>query len=351
MSIALTNLDDRRWVDLVEEGRALIPFYSPEWTDHNFHDPGITLIELFAWLAEMDIYRLNRISESHVSKFLSLVNIQPEGPDAALAALTLSARPETAVYSFRLPRSVEFDGRDAFGVVTRFRSLSAVNVVSTELKAVQSRQDNVFKDLTKNFQRVEEIEPFGSDAAIGAEFYLGFSEAFPIQTTISLLFIFQDIPERQSLRSSLREEQQAEARRCEADVLPPCNSISIDPARNNHGAEHTSLEHHSVRLIWEFFSAESRWQPFATSRDASLSEIVDDTRGLTLNGRVLMKAPTAMGKISVGKVKEELYYVRARIYRGSYDDTPRLRYCTVNGIFAEQAAPVGTQEWSISPTA
>ncbi|MEZ4496532.1 MAG: hypothetical protein R2845_07095 [Thermomicrobiales bacterium] len=37
--------------DLVEEG-LLIPFYAPEWTDHNAHDPGVTLLELFAWLAE-----------------------------------------------------------------------------------------------------------------------------------------------------------------------------------------------------------------------------------------------------------------------------------------------------------
>ena len=48
MSIALPNLDDRRWSDLVEQGRALIPLYAPEWTDHNASDPGITLMELLA---------------------------------------------------------------------------------------------------------------------------------------------------------------------------------------------------------------------------------------------------------------------------------------------------------------
>ena len=31
---------------------ALIPRYAPGWTDHNPSDLGITLIELFAWLAE-----------------------------------------------------------------------------------------------------------------------------------------------------------------------------------------------------------------------------------------------------------------------------------------------------------
>ena len=51
MPISLPNLDDRRWAELVDEGRALIPLYSRDWTNHNAADPGITLIELFAWIA------------------------------------------------------------------------------------------------------------------------------------------------------------------------------------------------------------------------------------------------------------------------------------------------------------
>ena len=42
------DLDDRRWKDIVDEARGLIPKYAPQWTDHNPSDIGITLIELFA---------------------------------------------------------------------------------------------------------------------------------------------------------------------------------------------------------------------------------------------------------------------------------------------------------------
>ncbi len=80
MPLPLPNLDDRTWNDLVEEAKALIPFYAPQWTDHNVHDPGITLIELFAWLTEMDIYQLNRIPERHRRKFLALAEIYPHPP-------------------------------------------------------------------------------------------------------------------------------------------------------------------------------------------------------------------------------------------------------------------------------
>jgi len=74
MPLTLPNLDDRRYADLVEEARALIPTYAPEWTNHNPSDPGITLIELFAWLAEMQIYALNRVTDNNVRTFLKLLN-------------------------------------------------------------------------------------------------------------------------------------------------------------------------------------------------------------------------------------------------------------------------------------
>lgn len=74
MPITLPNLDDRRYADLVEEARALIPTYAPEWTDHNEVDPGITLIELFAYLSEMLLYRLNRVTDDNRYAFLKLLN-------------------------------------------------------------------------------------------------------------------------------------------------------------------------------------------------------------------------------------------------------------------------------------
>ncbi len=73
MSLPIPNLDDRTFSDLVEELRALIPRYAPEWTDHNVSDPGIMLIELFSWLAEALIYRLNRVPDASEARFLELL--------------------------------------------------------------------------------------------------------------------------------------------------------------------------------------------------------------------------------------------------------------------------------------
>jgi baseplate J-like protein len=74
MPLQLPNLDDRRYTDLAEEARTLIPTYAPEWTNHNPSDPGITLMELFAFLSEMLIYRLNRVTAANILSFLKLLN-------------------------------------------------------------------------------------------------------------------------------------------------------------------------------------------------------------------------------------------------------------------------------------
>jgi len=87
MSLQLPNLDDRNYQDLVEEALALIPTHAPEWTNHNPSDPGITLVELFAFLTEAIIYRLNRVTSRNILSFLKLLNgtnwdpFSPDAPD------------------------------------------------------------------------------------------------------------------------------------------------------------------------------------------------------------------------------------------------------------------------------
>ena len=74
MPVDLPELDDRTYADLVEEALALVPAQAPEWTNHNPSDPGITLIESFAYLTEMLIYRLNRVSDDNLRAFLRLID-------------------------------------------------------------------------------------------------------------------------------------------------------------------------------------------------------------------------------------------------------------------------------------
>jgi hypothetical protein len=82
--VSLPQLDDRTYDDLIAEARALIPAFAPEWTDHNPSDPGIALLELFAWLAEMLIFRADQISDAQTLGFLRLLRRPDWQPEAGL---------------------------------------------------------------------------------------------------------------------------------------------------------------------------------------------------------------------------------------------------------------------------
>jgi hypothetical protein len=81
------SLDDRAFGDIVEEALRLIPRYCPEWTNHNPADPGVTLIELFAWMTEMTLYRLNRVPQRTYLALLELLGLYPVPPQAARAVV------------------------------------------------------------------------------------------------------------------------------------------------------------------------------------------------------------------------------------------------------------------------
>jgi predicted phage baseplate assembly protein len=88
------DLDDRTWEEIVAQARALIPTYAPNWTDHNPSDLGITLIELFAWLVEGMIFRLNRVPDKHLIEFLNLIGVTRDPPTPASTYLTYRLAPD-----------------------------------------------------------------------------------------------------------------------------------------------------------------------------------------------------------------------------------------------------------------
>src|SRR5688572_12870346 len=89
MALPVPNLDDLQFQrDLVDEARLRIIRYCPEWTEYNLSDPGITLIELFAWMTEMIVYRLNKVPEKNYIKFLDLMGVDLMPATSAEVELT-----------------------------------------------------------------------------------------------------------------------------------------------------------------------------------------------------------------------------------------------------------------------
>jgi predicted phage baseplate assembly protein len=83
-------LDDRSYQQLRDELVRRIPVYTPEWTDHNPSDPGITLLELVAFLGENLLYRFNQIPEATLSAYLKLLQIPLRSAVPARAMLGLT---------------------------------------------------------------------------------------------------------------------------------------------------------------------------------------------------------------------------------------------------------------------
>ncbi len=75
MPLQIPKIDDRRYQDLLDEAVSRIPVHNPEWTNFNRSDPGVTVIEIFAFMTESLLYRANLIPERNRKKFLQLLGI------------------------------------------------------------------------------------------------------------------------------------------------------------------------------------------------------------------------------------------------------------------------------------
>jgi hypothetical protein len=82
------NLDDVKFAQISEEARLCASEYCPAWNNLNTADPGVTLIELFAWLTEMQRYHLNSIEEA--SPFFPLIGVTPLGVRAAETEISIA---------------------------------------------------------------------------------------------------------------------------------------------------------------------------------------------------------------------------------------------------------------------
>lgn len=88
MPLPTPYLDDRRFQDIVDEAKGLITRYCPEWTDHNVSDPGVALIELFAWMTDLLLYRVNQVPDKMYVTFLNMIGVRLNPPRAAQAPVT-----------------------------------------------------------------------------------------------------------------------------------------------------------------------------------------------------------------------------------------------------------------------
>jgi hypothetical protein len=305
MTLPIENLDDKTFEELVKEAISRIPIYAPEWTDHNIHDPGITLIELFAWLAEMQIYRLNRITDKSYRKFLKLMGIPKLKPSkAAVVDVTFSLhdqQPKLVRAGTKLAARDPISGEDII-----FETEEELNVTDAELRAILSRpKSGKFID-NSEANRNENVYyyAFRYKPEVGDEMYLGFNKSLTGGEITLAFYLYED-----DLSKIGRYEE-------------------VSP---------------SVTLSWEYYTG-GDWED--DNNWSSRLEIKDETKHLTVSGKIRFKIEDAMKQTVINEAN--LFWLRCRIEIDGYEIPPKIDFLLLNTVSAIQSFTLNDYKFSSS---
>ncbi len=294
MQLPTPKLDDRHFQDLVDEAKKRIPQYCKEWTDHNVSDPGVTLIELFAWMTDILLYRLNQVPDLHYIKFMEMLGIQlkPPVPASVPVSFWLSAPQANPVL---IPKGTEVASTQ---IETKpsviFTTSADFKIQPPVLKAVLSRtasndgSKKVFSEI--NLRRLES----------GFEGFYIFSRA--PQVDDALYFGFEN---------DLSEHILGIDMDCD-----PAGGAGVDPTMPPYEWEaSTGLE-------------EPRWRRCEVESDT--------TKGMNVTGQIQIHLPR-LGRYTTSG--QNLYWVRVRVKEISaleaeqgmrpYQVSPRIRKAEV----------------------
>ena len=302
LALKVPPIDNRRYDDIVAELRTRIPRYTSEWTDFNDSDPGMTLVQLFAWLGDMLLYRMAQVPELNYLKFLELLGIelQPAAPAVAEITFPLAVPAPRPFVIIPLRTQVSAESGDAPGPVI-FETDRAIFAIAAKLDAVQAFDGFAFEDDSKaNDDAVEGFFPFGPAAGVDSALYLGFDPTValpPVELDLAVVIAEQGAPKRVS---------------CTAPASPRFASATLQ---------------------WEYWNG-ARW--------VALDLLSDDTLALTRSGHVRLQLPAA-GLVApdvFGEITTNRQWIRARVLRAQYERAPRLLAVRTNTVSATQAQSV-----------
>lgn len=299
MSIPMQNLDDKTFDQLVEEAKKLIPLYSQQWTDYNWSDPGITFIDLFAWLTEMMLYRINTVTDRHRLKYLKLLGFSPRPLEAAKVDITFI--PEIDV-SIRMGTEVSAK-IDASGKSISFELDDNITITPVTLeKVIVDTRRGIFNYTHANKKADSFYPPFGLDIRKDCALYLGFDDLENRTKNRTKSAKFNTL----SFMCYLYEN----------DLCMP----------GVHGDEHE----------YKFENANLRWEFTSDGIDWNIAKIKDGTDGLTKSGRIIFDGLNGWEK-SKNPLESEghkLYWLRCVVENSSFEYLPRIETIRLNTVSA-----------------
>ena len=325
MALPDINLDDRTFEQLVAEAKRRIPGYTPEWTDLNESDPGMTLVQLFAWLSEMIIWRLNRVPEKNFIKFLELIGIEQAPPAAAHAELTFKLTGKKLPNAVVIPQATrvalteQVDGKQVI-----FETDDNFFAVSAALTDVQSFDSARYEIVTEAFRVPGKyFYPFGAQPQRNSALYLGFDESFPPDAPVTLTVHVYT-----------------------ADLIAEGKGLKVDFSNsttgnggNGNSATPTSDSPPAI-AVWEYWAGDdAKWRPVTGVRD--------NTGTFTKTGTVVFDPPSGFVSTKVGLLRKDddqpRFWLRYRIDQilgAGFETVPRLEDVLLNTITATNAVTI-----------
>ncbi|MBK6318989.1 MAG: putative baseplate assembly protein [Dehalococcoidia bacterium] len=279
------QLDDRRFQDIVNEAKGLIPRYCPEWTDHNVSDPGVTLIELFAWMTDMILYRMNRVPEKNYLRFMDLIGMRLKDAVPARTPVTLklsAPQPGPVV----IPRGTEVATvRTAEEQAISFTTDHELTIVPPTLRQCLFSSDDVnYADYT-------------SKLTLDGEFFDAFQRVPLPGDTLHFGFV-------ENLSNHVMN----------LEIDASVEGIGVDPR--------------DPPLAWEAWCGETRgWVRCSVERD--------ETGGLNTDGAVIIDLPGGMEARILSRL--QLHWLRLRVIQPrprqpTYSASPRVNTIVPSSI-------------------
>jgi predicted phage baseplate assembly protein len=334
MPLQAPVLDDRTFEDLYREAILRVPVYTPEWTDFNESDPGATLLELFAWLTELTIFRLNQVPDVNYIKFLQLMGLElrPAQPATAHLTFTPTAPPPTVPAAITaIDAGSQIGATPASGGLLIFETVDGLGVIPYLLGSLQVFDGTTFTSVLPNNQATgNPYYPFGPQPQPGCALYLGFDPPKGYDpTTNTNTETTRLFPEEMRFRVFLAATTQTTR-------VEVCK-VGADPNAQP-----------PVTLVWEYKQRDGPyWTPLVTFSDASLA--------FTREGDVLVEGPalpfpTVEGKQVPGETAGPRFWLRARIAQGTYPVglEPQIDFIRPNVVSAINLATTTDEQVGVS---
>jgi predicted phage baseplate assembly protein len=284
MPLTEPNLDDRKFEQILADLRFRIPRYTKEWTNFNDSDPGMTLLQLFAWLSESMLFRMNQVPRKNYIKFLKLLGEELEPPEPAHAHLTFVTTGVTAPPV--LARSQVSAQADDGGEALVFETEEDLDLISPPLDVVALFDGANFVNATaQNQVPGTKYKPFGAAPVAGNALYLGFVPPDPLPPMPQSFF-----PQKMTFRVFLPPEATAgKAQKAAGEAKPV-----VPP----------------VKLTWEYRPKEGDpWQ--------RLNVFEDETAAFTREGYIGVAGPQDIQPVLEARLNPKpRFWIRVRLESG-----------------------------------